>query len=338
MSFGTPPPPPRYRQPFDPLDWASKNPRRVFSLVWGGAVAILVIWGLLTSFYTVDTNEEAVVLRFGAYHVTEGPGFHGMLPFGIDRVQKGEVKKVHSEEFGYRTVHAGVQSQFDYRSRDAVEEANMLTGDLNLVVVNWEVRYRIKDLKNYLFEVRGPVITLRDVSQSVMRTAVGDRSVDEVLVLDRIAVQNEVQEKMQLWLDDLACGILIEKVNLKRLDAPEPVRDAFNAVEEAKQTKNRIINDAEGQRNKKIPAARGEAERLVKEAEGYKIGRVNRAEGDANAFLAVFAAYEKATDVTRRRLYFEAMEELLPRLDITLIDGDAAGVLKLLDLGRKGGD
>jgi len=316
------------------------EPRQIFALAWAGAGVIVVLWGLFTSFYTVEASEEAVILRFGRFHTIDGPGFHGKLPFGIDRVLKGEVTTVHREEFGYRTLASGVQSRFDYTSRRAIAEATMLTGDLNMALVNWEVRYKIRDLRNYLFEIRNPRETLRDVSQAVMRTEIGNRSVDEVLTLDRTDIEDAVAEKMQALLgpEGFQSGIQIVQVNLKRVAPPDPVQDAFDAVNQAIQIRDRIINEAEGERNKNIPAARGDKERVVKEAEGYKIGRVNRAEGDTKAFISVLEEYKKAEEVTRRRLYLEAMEQLLPRVgEITIIDSDEAGVLKLLDL-KKGKD
>ncbi len=328
-----PPPRRQFDAAFDPLEWAQRNPRRVFTLGWGLVVVLLIIWGVFTSFYTVEANEEAVVLRFGAYHTTTGPGMQGKMPFGIDKVLKGEVKTIHREEFGFRTISAGVRSEYDYRSPLVVAEATMLTGDLNLALVNWEVRYKIRNLKDYFFEVRDPQQTLRDVSQAVMRIEVGDRSVDEVLTLERTEIEEAVAVKMQVMLDDFKCGLHIIEINLKRVDPPDHVREAFNAVNQAIQERDRIINEAEGQRNQKIPAARGAADRAIKEAEGYHVGRVNRAEGDVSAFLAVLAEYEKAEDVTRRRLYLEAMEELLPKIGrITLVDDKGSGVLKLLDL------
>lgn len=334
-----PSPPRHYKQPFDPLDWAARSPKRMFMLGWGVVVAILIVWGVLTSFYTVEAFEEAVVLRFGSFHAINGPGFHGRLPFGIDNVYKGEVTTVLRQEFGYRTISSGVNSEFDYRSDTVVAEATMLTGDLNLAMVNWEVRYKIRSLRDYKFEVRDPIATLRDISQAVMRTEVGNRSVDEVLTLDRPAIEVAVAERMQVQLDAYKCGIHIVKVNLKRVDPPLEVKDAFNEVNRSIQERDRIINEAEGQRNEKIPAARGAADRAIKEAEGYKIGRKNRADGDVQAFLAILAEYRNAEDVTRRRLYLEAMAELLPKLgDITIIDGAEGGVLKHLDLGRDGGN
>lgn len=324
---------------FDARDWARRNPARVFYLAWMAVGLILVIVAVSTSFYTVEANEEAVVLRFGSFHTIAGPGFHGKLPFGIDRVHKGAVQTVYAAEFGFRTLSAGVKTQYARESRSLMAEADMLTGDVNLAMLNWEVRWKIRDLKDFLFNVRDPVETLRDVSQAAMRIEVGDRSVDEVLTIDRIAIAIAAGERMQKELDFYGCGIHIVRVNLKGVVPPDPVRDAFNRVEEAKQEKDRILNLAEGLRNQKVPAARGEAEKVVKEAEGYHIGRVNRAQGDISAFLAVLAEYQKAPEVTRRRLYLEAMEEILPHVGrITVVDGDGPGVLKHLDIGTPEGD
>jgi membrane protease subunit HflK len=320
------------------MDWAARNPARVFHIAWALAFLILLGVGIFGSFYTVEANEEAVILRFGEIHTVSGPGFHSKLPFGIDTVHKGAVQTVNAAEFGFRTVSAGVKTQYERSGQRLVAEADMLTGDVNLAMVNWEVRWKISDLEDYLFRVRDPLETLRDVSQAVMRIEVGDRSVDEVLTTDRISIATGARERMQAQLDFYGCGILIVKVNLKGVIPPDPVREAFNRVEEAKQEKDRILNLAEGLRNQKIPAARGEAEKVVKEAEGYHVGRVNRAEGDVSAFLAVLAEYRKAPEVTRRRLYLEAMEEILPKVGgITVVDGEGPGVLKHLDLGEKGG-
>jgi membrane protease subunit HflK len=335
--FG-PPPLRRSGPQFDPIQWILRSPRRMFMVGWGAVLAALLVWGVLSSFYTVQAFEEAVVLRFGSFHAVNGPGFHGRLPWGIDKVYKGEVTTVLREEFGYRTISSGVRSEFDYDSPQLIAEATMLTGDLNLAIVNWEVRFKIRSLREFLFEVEDPTETLRDVSQAVMRAEVGNRSVDEVLTLDRPAIEVAVAERMQVQLDGYKCGIHIVKVNLKRVDPPAEVKDAFNEVNRSIQERDRIINEAEGQRNEKIPAARGAADRMIKEAEGYKIGRKNRADGDVQAFLAILGEYRKAEDVTRRRLYLEAMAELLPKLgDITIIDGGQGGVLKHLDLGREEG-
>ena len=320
------------------FDWnLIRNPdpnwNRLFMLAWGVILGIFTIWGVFSSFYTVDADEEGVILRFGKYHETSGPGFHGKLPWGIDRVYKEKVLTVKAEEFGYRTVKAGVQSRFLRNERGLKKVATMLTGDLNLAMVNWEVRFKINDLKLYLFKVRNVRETLRDISESVMRTVIGDRSIDEVLTLDRLGIERDCEERVQNKLNSLECGLTIVKVNLKGSSAPDEVRSAFDAVNQAIQVRDRIINEAEGEVNRRIPAARGAAEKLEKEAEGYKIGRINRAMGDTTAFLSVLAEYTKAQDVTRRRLYLEAMEKVLPTIgNVTLVDGKAGGVLKILDL------
>jgi membrane protease subunit HflK len=314
------------------------DPGQLLPMIWGIGALALVAWAATTSYFTVEANEEAVVLRLGSVDYVAGPGFHTKLPFGIDKAYKGAVKTVHQAEFGYRTVSAGVKSQFDYASPEVVAEATMLTGDLNLVMVNWEVRWKIKDLEDFLFEVRDPVATLRDVSEAVMRTQIGDRSVDEALTLDRTVIENTVASKMQTLLDGFSSGVHVVKVNLKRVDPPDAVRDAFNAVNRAIQVRDRIVNEAEGERNKKIPAARGDKQRAIKEAEGYKLGRLNRAKGETEAFLSVLKEYESAKDITRRRLYLDAMEQALPKVgDLTLVDSEGSGVLKLLDLTRKEG-
>lgn len=330
---------PNDRDQGDGFDFKFPPPQKLFPMAWGAALVAVLAWAVVSAYYTVEANEEAVVLRLGKLHGVSGPGFHGKLPFGIDKVFKGEVKTVHRAEFGYRTISAGVKSQFDYASSHVVAEATMLTGDLNMAMVNWEVRYKIRDLTDYLFEVRNPIETLRAVSEAVMRTEVGDRSVDEVLTLDRTAIGEVVGEKMQAKLDSFRCGIHIVKVNLKRVDPPDAVRSSFNRVNQAIQIRDRIINEAEGMRNKKIPAARGAKEQAIKEAEGYRIGRVNRAKGDAERFLSVLAEYKKAEDVTRRRLYLESMAQLLPKIgEITLMDSKEAGLFKMLNLDRgKGG-
>jgi membrane protease subunit HflK len=328
----------RQKQPFDPIDWAARHPEKVFKLAWLAIIVVILVWGGLTAFYTVEANEQAVVLRFGKFHDVAGPGFHGKLPFGIDQIYKGEVKRIHREEFGYRTLKAGVQSQYDFTSPGVMAEATMLTGDQNIALVNWEVRYRIRDLRDYLFQVQAPVETLRDVSQAVMCTVVGDRSIDEILTEGRVEVENEVAEKMQEALDGFRCGIQIIRVNLGAANPPDQVKDAFDQVIQAEQARERIINEAEGQKNQKIPAARGEKERVIKEAEGYAIAIKNRAEGETKAFLAILEQYKNAKEVTRRRLYLEAMEKLLPRVkEVIVIDGEGDGVLKHLDLGDREG-
>ena len=272
-------------------------------------IIIFVIITGYTAFYTVRANEEAVILRFGGYKETVGPGLHTKLPYGIDKILKGEVKRIYNEEFGFRTEQRGYSSMIG----DVREEKLMLTADINSAEVQWVIRYKIKALEEYFFNVKNVGETIRDVSQATMRTLVGDRSIDEVLTVGRTEIEQKSKEDIQRILDSYKCGIDIQTVLLKGVNPPEPVKDAFNAVNQAIQIRDRIINEAEGQRNKILPAAEGKKQQVIKEAEGYRIRRVNEATGDVKAFQAVYEEYKKAEDVTRRRLYLETMSKVIPK-------------------------
>jgi membrane protease subunit HflK len=209
----------------------------------------------------------------------------------------------------------------------------MLTGDRNLAEVNWVVRFKIKNLKDSLFNVRDIKATIRDVSEAVMRKIVGDRSIDEVLTIGRRNIEEIAEAEIEKILDSYGCGIDVQVVNLKGVNPPVQVKDAFDAVNKAVQLREQIINEAEGKKNKIIPAAMGKKEQVIKEAEGYKIKRINEATGDTNAFLAVWKEYEKAKDVTRRRLYLETMERVIPKCEeIYIIDKEQKGILPILNL------
>ncbi|GAX59267.1 membrane protease subunits, stomatin/prohibitin homologs [Candidatus Scalindua japonica] len=288
-----------------------------------------------SSIFTVKANQEATILRFGKYMETVGPGLHFKLPFGVDRVYAGEVKRIYNEEFGYRTLRSGRESMIDYNFRGASEVSLMLTGDRNCAVVHWVVRYKIKNLKDFLFNVRNVKSTIRDVSEAVMRRIVGNRSIDEVLTIGRRGIEGVAEKEIESFLDSYGCGIDIQVVNLKGVNPPEQVKDAFDAVNKAVQLRDQITNEAEGKKNKVIPAAMGKKEQAIREAEGYKIKRINEATGDTKAFLAVWREYEKAKDVTRRRLYLETMEKAIPKCDeVYIIDKDQKGILPILKLGE----
>lgn len=303
-------------------------------------IPIAFILGIIvigySSIYTVKANQEAVILRFGKYVETVGPGLHFKLPFGIDKAFAGEVKRIYNEEFGYRTLRSGRESAIDYNFQGAKEVSLMLTGDRNCAEVEWVVRYKIKDLKDFLFNVRNVQSTIRDVSEAVMRKIVGDRSIDEVLTIGRRAIEVVAEKEIGEILDSYGCGIAVQVVNLKGVNPPLQVKDAFDAVNKAVQLRDQIINEAEGKKNKVIPAAMGKKNQVISEAEGYKMKRINEATGDTKAFLAVWNEYEKAKDVTRRRLYLETMARILPRCDeIFIIDNDQKSILPLLNLGAK---
>jgi len=294
----------------------------------------IIILGYSTVF-TVKANQEAAILRFGKYMETVGPGLHFKLPFGIDRVYAGEVKRIYNEEFGYRTLRSGRESTIDYNFRGAQEVSLMLTGDRNCAEVHWVVRYKIKNLKEFLFNVRNVKSTIRDVTEAVMRRIVGDRSIDEVLTIGRRKIEDVAEEEIEAVLDSYGCGIDVQVVNLKGVNPPGQVKDAFDAVNKAVQLRDQITNEAEGKRNKVIPAAMGKKEQAISEAEGYKIRRINEATGDTKAFLAVWKEYEKAKDVTRRRLYLETMQRVIPKCEeIYIIDKDQKGILPILNLGE----
>jgi membrane protease subunit HflK len=213
----------------------------------------------------------------------------------------------------------------------------MLTGDLNCAEVHWVIRYKIKALEEYFFNLRNVRETIRGVSQAVMRTLIGDRSVDEVLTIGRTEIEQKSKEDIQRILDSYKCGIDIQTVLLKGVDPPEPVKDAFNAVNQAIQIRDKIINEAEGQKNKILPAAEGKKEQVIKEAEGYRIRRVNEATGDIKAFLAVYEEYQKAEDVTRRRLYLETMSKVIPKCEkLYIIDKDIKGLLPMFEINEEG--
>lgn len=310
---------------FDPLK------KYIIPIVF--VIAIIII-GYSTVF-TVKANQEAVILRFGKYAETVSPGLHFKMPFGIDRVYTGEVKRIYNEEFGYRTLRSGKESIIDYSFRGAKEVSLMLTGDRNCAEVHWVVRYKIKNLKDYLFHVRDVTGSIRDVSEAVMRKVVGDRSIDEVLTIGRRNIEDVAEAEIEEVLDTYGCGIDIQAVNLKGVNPPEQVKDAFDSVNKAVQLRDQITNEAEGNKNKIIPAAMGKKEQAIREAEGYKIKRINEATGDTKAFLAVWKEYEKAKDVTRRRLYLETMAKVFPKCEeVYIIDKEQKGILPILNLGE----
>jgi len=299
------------------------------------AVAVVALIILFTSFYQIGADEVGVIKRFGAYVTTTQPGLHLKIPFGIDTLIKVKVQRVLKEEFGFRTVRAGVRSQY---ARDkSLSESLMLTGDLNSAVVEWIVQYRIKDPVAYLFNVRGITKTIRDISEAVMRQVVGDHSVDEVIILSRRDIALECQEKIQNRLDLYNTGINIVTLELKDVNPPDPVKPSFNEVNEAKQEKDKMVNEAWEAYNKVVPRAQGEAEKTIRQAEGYALNRVNRAKGDANKFKSIWTEYNRAKDVIRRRLYLETMLEVLPAIEKKVIlDKDVKNLVPLLQLGKGG--
>jgi membrane protease subunit HflK len=295
-----------------------------------GAIIILIV--LFSSFYTIGVNEVGIVQRFGKYTRTTSPGLHLKLPRGIEKLTKVPVREIKKEEFGLRTIRAGIRTQYA-RSTAYLNESLMLTGDLNVAVVPWIVQYRIKDPYKYLFKVRNVNSTLRDLAESTMRMVVGDRSINEV-ISKRQEIADQANLLLQKELDEAETGINVVTIEMKKTNVPEPVQPSFNEVNQATQEKERMVYQAREEYNKAIPAAKGNAEKTVKSAEGYALDRVNRAKGDASRFLSLYAEYSKARDVTRRRLYLETLKDVFPKLGHKyIIDEDQKNVLPLLNLG-----
>jgi modulator of FtsH protease HflK len=271
-----------------------------------------------------------VVLRVGRFVRTSEPGLRTKIPF-LESVHKVQVQRQLKEEFGFRTQEPGVRTV--YSAADYSSEAVMLTGDLNVAVVEWIVQYRVSDPYQYLFKVRNITETFRAMNEAVMRQVVGDRTVTEVLTVGRQDIETRVEERLRTLVQQYEMGITIEQVVLQDVNPPDPVKPSWDEVNQAQQQRDRMINDARAEYNKVIPRAKGEAQQTILEAEGYGVNRVNRAQGEATRFQAVQESYRRAPDVTRRRLYLESMERVLPAAGGRLIiDKDAKGVLPLLPL------
>ncbi|RBW60429.1 FtsH protease activity modulator HflK [Ruegeria sp. A3M17] len=299
-------------------------------LVAGAIVlAAVVAW---SSYYTVPSDSVAVVQRFGKYTAEVPPGLHFKFPLGIDVATLVPVKRQLKQEFGFTTP--GRSDPFQSPS-DGRRETEMVTGDLNAALVEWVVQYRISDPLKFLFEVREPSATLRYVSESVMREVVGDRTVDEVITIGRQEIESEALFKMQALSTKYAMGISIDQVQLKNINPPGPVQASFNEVNQAQQEKERLINEARREYNKVIPLAEGEKDQRIREADGYRLKRINEAEGDAARFTALLAEYVKAPEVTRRRIYIETLQDVLPTiLSKIIVEGSTASILPLLNLDR----
>ena len=304
-------------------------PRGAATAAVGLIVAAVVGFGAL---YQVQPEEVGVVLRFGRYVRATDPGLRAKIPFA-ETVLKVPVQRQLKQEFGFRTMEPGIRTQYAAFDRDATEESMMLTGDLNVAVVEWIVQYRVADPYLYLFKVRNLEDTFRAMNEAIMREVVGDRTVTEVLTVGRQEIESRVEGRLQDLANQYEMGITIDQVVLQDVNPPDPVKPSWDEVNQAQQQRDRMINEARAEYNRVIPRARGEAEQTVLQAEGYSLDRVNRAEGEATRFEAVQAAYRLAPEVTRRRLYLETMQRILPRVGRKLyVDEDATGVLPLLSL------
>ena len=303
-----------------------------------GIVALALLLGGLSTLYQVQPEEVGVVLRFGKYVRTTDPGLRAKLPF-IEQVLKVPVQRQLKQEFGFQTVETNARTQFAPQERRFAEEALMLTGDLNVAVVEWIVQYRVSDPFLFLFKVRNVEETFRDMTEAVMREVVGDRTVTEVVTVGRQEVEAQVQVQLQTLTNQYEMGIAIDQVVLQDVNPPDPVKPSWDEVSQAQQQRDQMVNEALAEYNRVIPRARGEAQQAILQAEGYALERVNRSQGDALRFSAVYDAYRRAPDVTRQRMYLETMQRILPRVGRKLyVDKDTGGVVPLLSLdGPLGG-
>ena len=318
----------QFRRTDKSSDWNKYMPYFRYALY--GLTLIILLW---MTFFQVRPEEVGVITRFGKYVRQEEPGLHIKFPV-LERVYKVAVERQHKEEFGFRTISSGIQSQ--YTKQGTEDESLMLTGDLNLADVEWVVQYRISDPYLFLFKVREPVATMRDISEACMRQIVGDRTVNEVLTVGRIEIATSVQEEIQKLCTEYSLGIKIEQVVLQDVNPPDPVKDAFNAVNQAQQEKETLINQARSEYNKVVPKAKGQAEETIQKAEGYATERVNNALGEAARFNALYREYVKAPEVTKRRIYLETMASVIPKLGNKIItDEEGNNVLPLLQMQMK---
>lgn len=331
-------PPNRPRRPLEGREILDRFKReaRNYDFGWIPTAAVLAVIAIVlwSSWFTVQPEETAVIQRFGRVVRTAGPGLHFKWPAGIETATFVPTARVLKEEFGFRSVTVPSLTRTEYvNSSQYRDESLMLTGDLNVIDVQWIVQYRIDNPIYYLFRVRNPRQTIRDISEAIMRRVVGNRLGSDVLTVGRVKIAETVKEEMQSILDNYETGVRLVTVELQDVTPPDPVKPAFNEVNEARQDKERTINQAQERANREIPKARGEATKRVTEAEGYAVERVNRSRGEAARFEAVLSEYQRAPEVTRQRLYLEAMGSLLPEAKaLYVVDGDQKTLVPLLQM------
>jgi len=319
------------------MDFEIPNVRRFRSPRLPGKVVPRVI-GLLaalvlvsTTWFTIDPEESGLVLRFGRFVRQVPSGLHMKLPYPIETIEKVPVERQLKEEFGFRTEEVGIRST--YSSEDLTSESLMLTGDLNVAVVEWTAQFRVRDPYMYLFKVRNVRKTFRDMNETVMREVIGDRSVNEVLTVGRQEIAAQVELRLQELCDQYETGIKVEQIVLQDVNPPDAVKPSFNEVNQAQQEREKLINEARAGYNQIIPRAKGQALQTLEQAQGFATDRVNRARGDAELFTQVHAAYQRAPEVTRRRMYLETMGRIYPKVKKKIVlDDSLKSVIPLLPL------
>ncbi len=321
-----------------PMDFDMPNvrrfrPRPMSGLTVFRVLAILIAAILVfTTWFTIEPEEAGIVLRFGRFARQVESGLHMKLPFPFERVLKVPVERQLKEEFGFRTEEAGA-GRTTYSAEDLSIESLLLTGDLNVAVVEWTAQFRVREPYKYLFKVRNVRKTFRDMNETVMREVVGDRSVNEVLTVGRQEIAAEVEQRLQALCDQYENGIKVEQIVLQDVNPPDAVKPSFNEVNQAQQEREKLINQARADYNQIIPRAKGQAQQTIEQAEGFATDRVNRARGDAELFTQVHAAYQRAPEVTRRRMYLETMSTIYPKVTRKIVlDEKLKGILPLLPL------
>ena len=321
------------RRSFDASDWRRWRKPALLALI-----GLLLLIGALSAFYTVEPQGKAVVKRFGKVVAIREPGLHWKLPFGIDTAQFVPTERVLKQEFGFRTAQTGGRRTVyaDGRGgREWKDESLMLTGDLNVIDVEWVVQYRIRDPNQYLHQVQDQEGTIRDISESVMRRIVGNRLGSDVLTIGRVEIAADVRKEMQAILDSYEMGVHVSAVELQDVTPPDPVKPSFDEVNEARQEKERLVNLAEKERNRVIPRARGEAEQTISEAQAYAAERGNVAKGESARFTSIYEQYKVAPDVTRQRLFLETIDDVSKGLGGLYVMGEnTPAPLPLFDLNR----
>lgn len=313
------------------------NWERLRALKWAVPAILIAILGL-TMYYTVPPDSQGIVLRFGRFSSIEDPGLHFKLPLGIDTVQTVPVKRQLKLEFGFGSEGATNSRQRNLSRQGQSLEKSMVTGDLSAALIEWIVQYRIDDPRSFLFVVRAPEQTLRDLSEAVMREVIGDRTVDEVITTGRQEIEDQALLRLREMAANYQLGIKVDQLQLKNVNPPSEVQNSFNEVNKAQQDRQQKINVANGEYNKVVPRAKGEAEQKVSEAEGYKLKRINEAQGDAAAFTSVLTEFVKAPEVTRKRLYLETMTEVIPGLNRTwIVDDSVTQLLPMVQGAGAGG-
>ncbi len=298
-------------------------------------VAVFILILLAGSIYQIRPEEIGVILRFGKFVRTSDPGLHFKAPLGIEKLIKVPVQRQLKMEFGFRTTRPGIRTEYRVTT-ESIREAVMLTGDLNVAVVEWIVQYKIKDPYKYLFKIRDAETTFRYMNEAVVRKVVGDNSVDEVITVGRARIANEAKEELQKLCDLYEIGIEVNQLIFQDVNPPDQVKPSFNEVNESLQEKERKINEAWSEYNELIPRSRGEAEQMISAAEGYAMERVNNSKGDANRFIAIYREYARAPLVTRKRLYLETINVILPKIGKKIIfDEKQKNILPLLNLGAE---